>query len=335
MMKPLVILGCIRSGTTVLHELLLEACPQALDLTDDDFESRFFWQHLGLKIGSRSTGTYCCAAGETDVSPEQQQTMQKQAAYRSRQEKVIITKNPHLLNKIPFVADVWPEARFVLIVRQAMSVVASKKLLFQNDNMHNEDYPPFVHYWPEDPSPCWWTIHNDRAPGAISVGVLRREAKKLCRALGLKKKRSLTAPGRIYGHEPLSSFALEHPDLTRYYPGGGFARIPEAWLTLNANACRELCALESDRWMVIDYSELVAQPRETIQRICQLADIIPGRLEAVPARLDASRANKWQADLTEDEQRIVIESIQGSGGHDLRALSNLFGHDPSGLAETV
>ena len=331
-MKPLVIVGCIRSGTTVLHKLLLSACPQALDLTDDDFESRFFWQFLGLKIGSRSTGTYCCSAASDEVSPEKCSLMREYTSRRTAGGRAIITKNPHLLNKISFVAEVWPEARFVLIVRPAMSVVASKKLLFQRDDLHNEDYPPFVHYWPEGDSPCWWTIHRDRAPLTMSVSVLRREAKKLCRKLGIKKERCLTAPGLVHRHARLSAFGQTHQDITRYYPGAGFVRIPEAWLTLNASAYRELSALPRERWMVVGYSDLVRRTRGAIQEICRLADIDPARLEAIPDRLDESRAMKWKADLTDQEQRSVMEYLQCDGRRDLSLLSNLLGEDLTGCA---
>jgi hypothetical protein len=247
--------------------------------------------------------------------------------FRTRGGKSVITKNPHLLNKIPFVGQLLPAARFVLIVRDPMSVVASKKGLFQSAHTENEDYPPFLHYWPEGADPCWWTLRDDQFGPALTTGLVRRKAKEALRVIGLKKRKSLTAPGKMLKHERLSSFLPRHPDLSRYYPGKGFARIPEAWLTLNVNACRDLAALEIYRWLIITYSELVREPRRVIARICEFAELSANGLDSVPRRLDESRSQKWRSDLTRDEQEIVTDHIQNVRKSEFENLCRFAGGD--------
>lgn len=326
-MQPVLIVGCIRSGTTILHKLLLSACPKSVDLTDDDFEGRYFWQDLGLTIGSRSTGTYCCRAGSENVDEDGCRRTADYIESRTQGGKFVITKSPHLLNKISFVGRVLPAARFVLIIRDPMSVVASKKGLFQSAHTENEDYPPFVHYWPEETAPCWWTVQDDRSGPVLTAGLVRRKGKEVLRALGLKKRKQLTAPGKMFEHERMSAFLADHPELSRYYPGSGFARIPEAWLTLNVNACRDLTALEGHRWLIVTYSDLVREPRRVIAKICDFADLSAVDLNAVPDRLDESRSQKWRSDLTGDEQEIVSEHMQTHAKSDFELLCRFAGHD--------
>lgn len=304
----------------------MSACPNAVDLTDDDFESRYFWQDFGVTIGSRSTGTFCCPAVGEDVGEEQRAKLRSYLEFRTKGEKIIITKNPHLLNKVAFVARIWPEARFVIIVRDALSVVASKKIGFQRANTQNEDHPPFLHYWPEGDLPCWWTVRNDRAGQAITAGSVKRIAKSLCGMIGLKRMQrgQLTGPGKIYRHERLSRFLRDYPDLSRYYPGEGFRRLPEAWLTLNVNACESLTALDDDRWLPLTYAELVAEPRQTVEKICRLAEITPSNIAQVPDRLDEAPGQKWRKNLTGEEQATVITHLGGEGKSGFEYLEKIF-----------
>lgn len=73
--SPVFIIGITRSGTTILHDMIMKACPEDVDLTsDDDFECRNFWQAFGLSIGSRRTGTYCGCATEADIDETSRKT---------------------------------------------------------------------------------------------------------------------------------------------------------------------------------------------------------------------------------------------------------------------
>jgi hypothetical protein len=307
---PLFVIGCMRSGTTILHRLLLKASPGSIDLTDDDSESRAFWQAHGLTMGSPRTGTYCHCAASTDVTAAQRQAIRSYVSRRCEGERHLINKNCHLINKIGFVADVFPEARFVVIVREALSVVASTKAMFDGTAVSNEDYPPFVRYWPEGQMPCWWTVRDDCHRRWPSRAVLRRWARGAAIRVGLKQGFNPTAPSRLHRHEPLSRFRDAHADASRYYPGAGFARLPEGWLTMNLNMIRQLAALPSERSTLVTYRAFVADPRAALTRILALAGVDEPQLQEVPEQLDTTRGAKWQTSLSEAQQAQVREHIR-------------------------
>lgn len=318
------IVGCVRSGTTILHKLLLDACPSAVDLTDDDFESRPFWQAFGLRIGSRLTGTFCDCARMGDVKSVQRQSMQAYLRRRCANSRIMINKNPHLINKIGFVAEILPTSRFVHIIREAMSVTASIRVGFEAANTSNESYPPFVHYWPEGELPCWWTIRNDCPGPPLTSGTIRRVARETCYRVGLKKRPPYTSPSRIFAHKKLSRIRRAYPDLSRYYPGEGFARIPEAWLIQNVNILHQLSAIAERRWFSVSYSELVTEPQNTIRRVLEFAGVLDPQLDRIPQTLDLSRAEKWKTALTEAEQREV-RAVINSRKPDLDTLCRQVG----------
>ena len=307
---PLFIVGHMRSGTTIIHEMMLKACPQAVDLTDDDFESRPFWQAFGLRIGSRRTGTYCDCAAAEHVTSQRRLAIMAYAEQRCADGRRIVNKNPHLSNKIGFAAEVFPKARFVHIIREAMSVVSSTKLGFERANTNNEEYPPFVHYWPEGRLPCWWTALNDRRGLELTSGMARRWARGMAQSLRVKPRPRCTAPNYFYPHERLSRLMSIYPDPTRYYPGEGFARLPEAWATLNANIRLQLDALSADCNLTVTYDELVQDTRSTLSRILQFAELPRDGLDNVPEHLDRSRVAQWRKHLTTSQQERCREVIE-------------------------
>ena len=308
---PIFIVGLTRSGTTISHDMLMKACPGAIDLTsDDDFECRNFWQAFGLSIGSRRTGTLCKCATKADI---QKTSMQDIQAYVSSRHALggIITKNPHLLNKISYVANVLPNAKFVLIVREIMGVVASEKVGFNNAFQGDEDSPSHVHYWPDTELPCWSYVKVDLGAPELPKLSLIRQAKILVKKVLVDlKNRSLHEPGKVLPHLKYSEFIKRYPDKSRYYPGEGFHRIPESWLTLNLNAINQLKELDDSRWMAVSYDDLVDDTKGVVSKILSFAGHEASLLDSLPNELNRSSADKWRKNLTEEEQLIVRELVE-------------------------
>ncbi len=308
--SPLFVVGCVRSGTTIFHKLLLEACPQALDLTDEGHECRPFWQAFGLKIGARRTGTFCHSAAKDDDLTRHRAEIQAYVNSRCKEGAVLINKNPHLMNKISFVAEVLPTSRFILITREIMSVVSSTKLFFEHVNRSNEDYPSFLHYWPDCELPCWHTVRDNRFQLQLTFGGMRRFAKKSAYGLRLKKRKKITWPSRRFRHETFSSFYRDHLDKSRYYPGEGFARIPESWIELNINALDQLHALDERRWMSVTYEDLASDTRGIVKRSLEFIGVDKPELKSIPKHLDLSRSEKWRKGLSEGEKETVKDLVQ-------------------------
>lgn len=144
--KPIFIIGCMRSGTTLLADLLgkhpnIIHCP---------FELKYVWSKIGKvpMASPRTLDRVCPQLKETNVRPGQRlqlargfyREMLKNRAGKNINNAFFLNKNPHLCNKLPFVRALFPDARFIWIYRDMPSVAASLKKLLRHEKL--------VHYWP-------------------------------------------------------------------------------------------------------------------------------------------------------------------------------------------
>ena len=279
-------------------------------LSGDDGEDRTFWQDLGLQIGARRTGTFCLYASKDDVTEERRVRIQKHVDRICSGSRRLISDNAHLLNKIGFVAEALPQSKFILVIRQLESVVAEWKSGFNKANTNNEDYPAFVHYWPECEFPCWYVLRNDLSRPRITTASLRRWAVGGARFVGLKKGHPVALPWRPCSHEKLSSFLETHPDQSRYYPGEGFCRLPEAWIKMNHNALLQLQQLEPKRWRIVCFEDLVSDPRETIERMLDFLGWDACNPDAASSVMDSKRASVCASLPTEAENDCIHDVVK-------------------------
>lgn len=164
--KPIFLVGCMRSGTTMLSKLLGEHP----DIIHCPFELKDIWSTAGkVPMSSPKTGDKSCPClEEKDIEPGQLEqltnALNQRMKHVSRKKKksvqgTLLNKNPHFCNKMPFINGLFPDARFIWIYRDLPSVVASMKKLF-NDNSH---------YWPlkdnQHKFRCW-IYHPHQGPPA-------------------------------------------------------------------------------------------------------------------------------------------------------------------------
>lgn len=169
--KPVFIVGTMRSGTTLLAELLdlsphVRHCP---------FELKDIWsRESGIPMASPKTGDHFCPQQSAeDASEQQAERLIKAFSERARQcsdksqSSVFLNKNPHLCNKLPWVQRLFPEARFIWIHRHMPQVVASLIRLFEDVRQRQA----VVHVWPEQTEPnyirCWEVYRDDQMPDDI------------------------------------------------------------------------------------------------------------------------------------------------------------------------
>ncbi|WP_409305789.1 sulfotransferase family protein [Peribacillus sp. SCS-155] len=166
---PIFVVGCMRSGTTLISKLLGDHP----DIIHCPFELKEIWSRAGnVPMSSPKTqDTACPSLTEKDIQPDQLEALTE--AFNKKMQKVckrkkknpnglFLNKNPHLCNKLPLVNALFPNSRFIWIYRDLPKVVASVKLLF-NDNSH---------YWPEkeDHSARCWIFHHDKQPAEYMKG---------------------------------------------------------------------------------------------------------------------------------------------------------------------
>lgn len=307
MTEPVFIIGCIRSGTTILHRMMVEHLPECVPLDNHDFEGTRFWSAHGLPIGCPLTGARCAGMTASDLDVDRQERIRQALRRRPGQ---IVNKNPHLSNKIGLLQSIVPEARFVHIVRSVLSVVSSTKLHFERVSAgRNKRGVSFVHYWPDEPLPCWWAVRDPDA------GVAPRSARERLRLL---RDRWFRLPRA--DHVNRDVFSRRFPDATRYYPGEGFDRLAESWITINANILRQVDALGlHEQHIVVTYESLVADPRSVLEQLAHFCGISDGPGRDVPQTLDTSRQHAWRKALS-TEQVEAVAAVERRFDQDVAVL---------------
>ncbi len=298
---PIICIGCIRSGTTILADTLRDAYRSSIDFDDLDFEARTFWQQFGCWMGSAKSGTYCKGATADDATPELKKRIAEYVANRTSTGKHIVSKCPHLANKTSFVRAMLPNAKIIHIIRDCHGTAASTKLVMQSALKADPHYEvPFHSYWPDCERPCWSVIPVD--PDNLPNYAPRKR-------LGGLIKRPRLMPGCLE-HADTKAFHQEHTDASRYYPGEGFARIPESWVRLNHMIVTDLRDTPDDMKMTIHYHDFCDDPRGVVSRIAEFGGVTDVDLQAVPEQMDSSTRNKWKKNLSEAEQKSVNDVLR-------------------------
>jgi hypothetical protein len=289
-MKPVFILGNMRSGTTILHKTLLRSLEGARDIQDSDMECRPFWMKHHFELGTPLSGTYCRAATPQSVSHEDKARIQAAFQRMSKRGRRVVTKNTHFSNKIPLLNDLFPNALYVHIVRQDFSVVASMKEVFTR--VYQGENPwrtPCVHFWPTDDRPCWCVVPTVVPP---ATRLLRERLRRSLRRRTLFRKPVFV---------DWSIFQEQHPDPTRYFPGEGFSRLEESWIQSNLNILLDVEKLNlAKSYLPINYRSLVEDPQRTFLRISEFLGA-SRRKGCDFGYLCVDRQDKWRTQLTDAE----------------------------------
>jgi len=143
-LKPVVILGPGRSGTTLLFNLLNEH-PSLVGTTEFPHgEATKVWVKYG---GARMAGiggikskcaighSHCLPMTEKDINEKRVKFLQSYFSNKySRQLKngnKLLNKNPHLSNKIGYLSKIFPDAHIIHMLRHPYSTIASWKVIIK------------------------------------------------------------------------------------------------------------------------------------------------------------------------------------------------------------
>ena len=156
--KPLFLVGTMRSGTTLLANLL----DHHTEICYCKFELKDIWSAAGVSMASPKTREQVCKELGEDAATVRMSgelthafLQRMRAVDGKRSDAIFLNKNPHLCNKLPFVKALFPDSRFIWVHRRLPQVVASVKRLFSNVNARQGTW----HYWPESSeyarNRCW------------------------------------------------------------------------------------------------------------------------------------------------------------------------------------
>jgi hypothetical protein len=234
--RPVFIVGCGRSGTAFLFELLKTYPEIAATTGHPDGEDHVGWmQHGGAIIAGLATPQgdaghlgyhYCAYMDESDASLGATDAMHRHYAssvLRGDLSRRVLNKCAHLSNKLRYVRAIFPDALFLHIVRDPLAMVASWVKVMQA-------YPELLLYWPQAEYPCFWVLP---ATGAVRE-VLKRDP--------------------------------------RFYAGGAPLMLADYWSEVNANIARQLSDAPG-QLLTVRYEDLVARTGDALGKIAHFCDL--------------------------------------------------------------
>ena len=267
--SPIFVVGCGRSGTTLLFDLMKRHPELAPTTGYPDGEDHVGWiEHGGALIAGLATPQgdtghvgyeHCLHMTEHDVNDGARESMHRyygSTVLGGRASARVVNKCPHLANKLRYVRAIFPDARFLHIVREPVAVVASWVKVMQA-------FPDLALYWPDSEYPCLWVFRAPRADGARSP--LAREQ--------------------------------------RFYPGGGLLRLADYWATVNANVSRQL-EDTPEQLLTIRYEDLVTAPERMLRNVTDFCGLAP--FEAVPVPIERERNSVHRSLLQDDQVKAIV-----------------------------
>jgi SAM-dependent methyltransferase len=271
--RPIFLVGTMRSGTTLLAELL----GQSPHVAHCPFELKDVWSRAGgIPMASAKTRDMECHEYDAgDVHPEMKKRlvtafMERMQALRGKApDAVFLNKNPHLCNKLPLVHALFPDARFIWVHRHLPQVVASLKRLFADVQGRQSTW----HRWPE-PEPgarnrCW----------------------------------------RAFFEAPLPDGVTDD----RVFPGGNIRYLAEYWLESNRAVAEFFASLPAGEGLIIAEEALVASPDNERARCLGHLGIPLAISDETGHIIDASRNTHWKMQLTPMEMTELRAFIAARG----------------------
>ncbi len=268
--RPVFVIGCGRSGTTMLFEMLKAHPGLAPTTGHPDGEDHVGWVTHGRAVisgiyGNAETGNtgealgHACCLHMTaeDVTPEIRDAMHRyyrEEVLRDQAGKRVVNKCPHLSNKLGYVQAIFPDARIIHLVRDPVAMTASWINIMSL-------VPDLTLYWPETAFPCLWVLPRK---GDLTDAVLARN--------------------------------------DRFYPGGGLLRFADYWNAINGGIPIQATPFAS-QVLTVRYEDLIGRPDETLRTITDFCDIEP--FAASPVTIDTGR-NKLRRSLLSEEEVAEI-----------------------------
>jgi hypothetical protein len=239
---PIFIVGCGRSGTTLLFDLMSQHPRLARTMGYPDGEDHEGWIKHGKCVmagignvhhgayGSGINGHHYClhmtADDVTDVVAGAMREHYWENVLQRDPSRRVINKQPHLSNKLDYVLGIFPDAKIVHIVRDCEPMVASWLAIMA-------EHPNLVVYWPGDePFPCLWLMPKP------SDEIARKRLAK-------------------------------HP---RFYPGGGAELWIDYWCEVNTGIARQMEG-KIPQLLTLRYEDLIERPTTILDKLTQFCGL--------------------------------------------------------------
>ena len=272
--SPTFIVGCMRSGTTLLAQLL----GTHADIVYCPFELKDIWSRVGgVPMASPKTGDKVCPQlGSADARPEVAAHLARAFANEYRRNfsnknnhAGFLSKNPHLCNKLPFVDAIFMnQARFIWIYRDLPRVVASLRRLFADVHQRHRLW----HYW-----------------------LPKVDAKVRC--------------WNCFGDTDLP----QDIDLSRCFPGGDIRFLAEYWLETNRAVSAFFKIIAPARTLTVREEALIANPDKLLAECLAFLDVPLDPTILERHDIDRKRNESWVEHLSVQDRQALLEFVEQWG----------------------
>jgi hypothetical protein len=267
---PIILFGNFRSGTTMLQEAI-STHPDVVEW----FEPTGLWLYADP---GRSHDEF----DENDATDKVKRYIRNNFLKFQQQHgnRIIIEKSPHNILRIPYVRAIFPEARFLFIVRNPLSFISSVELKWQRpangerivQRLKSTPITQLHHYLNRFLSQQW----NNR--------ILRR------------KYLSIWGPRYKGIQEDLKTEEL-------------LTVIARQWSRSSRKAERDLALFEDGQVLRLRYEDFVEDPISDMERICAHCrlEMTNDMAKAVKEMVKSDRKLKWQRFDPHELARIIPE----------------------------
>lgn len=240
--KPIFIVGCGRSGTTLLFNLLSQH-PQVAKTTGyPDGEDHEGWikhgQCVMAGIGNAThknyqsgiTGNFFCLHmddddASSDIIANMHSYYWNEVLHRHDGRRVL-NKQPHLSNKLKYLLKIFPDAKIIHVIRQCEPTVASWLAVMR-------EHPTVIAYWPfHEKLPCLWLFPKPETSSTL----------------------------RCIGRNGA------------FYPGGGEELFIDYWNKINQGIVQQMDNNQS-QLLTVRYEDVILNTQETLQRISDFSEL--------------------------------------------------------------
>ncbi|MEY4592785.1 MAG: hypothetical protein RIR18_1680 [Pseudomonadota bacterium] len=270
--KPIFIVGCGRSGTALLCNLLSQHPGLIQTPGYPDGEDHEGWIEHGhcvmagigspgnKKYGSGINGfQYCLHMTKEDVTPEIIDGMHHHyTSVAGQTEKRVINKCCHLSNKLDYVLSIFPDAKIIHIIRDSEPTIASWMAV-----MH--EHPTLTAYLPDEPFPCLWLFEKPKDP--VAYNRLVRDS--------------------------------------RFCLGGNEEIWLNYWLKTNTGIEQQMLN-RIDQLAVVRYEDIIQSPAETLNHLTDFCQLKPHTFSV--EHIDKNTAKKHKS-LIKDSALPRIQSL--------------------------
>ncbi len=207
---------------------------------------------------------------------------------RKHEDRRIVEKTPHNVFKVSYINKIFPEAKFIYVIRNPLSYISSCELK-----------------WQRAVSPKGVVLRLKEAP----VTQLHYYGNKLVRDYFDKyvlNRKYLSLWGPCY--EGIEDDLRELDLLTV---------IARQWAIGSIKAEAELAKLEKDRVLTFRYEDFVAEPVTHLERICKHSglEMVDEMARGAQEIVDPKRQEKWRRFAPDTLMKVLPEIKSQMGRH--------------------